>query len=118
MLLIIMDSLGNIPLFHSVVCGVPEETRRRVMVRELFIVLGVLAVFLYAGDHILSVLGLQGLSLSIGGGVVLFLIAINMVFPQHGLRTGTEREDPFIVPLAVPFIADPSAIAACVRRKN
>jgi multiple antibiotic resistance protein len=112
MLLIIMDPLGNIPLFHSVLDGVPEENRRRVMVRELFISLGVLTLFLFAGNHILAALGLQGPTLSIGGGVVLFLIAINMVFPQHGLRTGTEREDPFIVPLAIPFIAGPSAIAA------
>ena len=65
-----------------------------------------------AGNHILAALGLQGPTLSIGGGVVLFLIAIHMVFPQHGLKTGTEREDPFIVPLAIPFIAGPSAIAA------
>ena len=112
MLLIIMDPLGNIPLFHSVLSGVPEENRRRVMVRELFIALGALMLFLFAGNHILAALGLQGPTLSIGGGVVLFLIAINMVFPQHGLRTGTEREDPFIVPLAIPFIAGPSAIAA------
>ncbi len=46
------------------------------------------------------------------GGIVLFLIAIGMVFPQHGIKGDLEREDPFIVPLAMPLIAGPSAIAA------
>tara|TARA_B100000530_G_C15825231_1_gene435126 strand:- start:54 stop:677 length:624 start_codon:yes stop_codon:yes gene_type:complete len=114
MLVIIMDPLGNIPLFHSVLSGIPEEKRHRVMVRELFIALGILTTFLFLGNHILSILGLEKPAISIGGGVVLFLIAINMVFPQHGLRTDTERQDPFIVPLAIPFIAGPSAIAALI----
>ena len=114
MLVIIMDPLGNIPLFHSVLSGIPEASRPRVMVRELFIALGILAIFLFLGNHILSILGLEKPAISIGGGVVLFLIAINMVFPQHGLRADTERQDPFIVPLAIPFIAGPSAIAALI----
>ncbi len=114
MLVIIMDPLGNIPLFHSVLSGIPEESRRRVMVRELFIALGILTTFLFLGNQILSILGLEKPAISIGGGVVLFLIAINMVFPQHGLRADTEKEDPFIVPLAIPFIAGPSAIAALI----
>jgi multiple antibiotic resistance protein len=114
MLIIIMDPLGNIPLFHSVLGGIPEESRRRVMIRELFIALGILTMFLFLGNHILSILGLQKPAISIGGGVVLFLIAINMVFPQHGLRSDTEREDPSIVPLAIPFVAGPSAIAALI----
>ena len=112
MLVIIMDPLGNIPLFHSVLSGIPEASRHRVMVREL--ALGILTTFLFLGNHILSILGLEKPAISIGGGVVLFLIAINMVFPQHGLRTDTERQDPFIVPLAIPFIAGPSAIAALI----
>ena len=82
------------------------------MVRELFIALAILTLFLFLGNPILSLLGLRQASLSIGGGVVPFLIALNMVFPQHGLKPGVEQEDPFIVPLATPLIAGPSAVAA------
>ena len=112
MLLIIMDPLGNIPTFHSILNPVPEERRRAIILRELLIALGILFGFLFAGQYLLSFLGLSQPALSIGGGVVLFLIAIHMVFPQHGLDPGREREDPFIVPLAVPLVAGPSAIAA------
>ena len=66
MLVIIMDPLGNIPLFHSVLSGIPEESRHRVMVRELFIALGILTTFLFLGNHILSILGLEKPAISIG----------------------------------------------------
>lgn len=111
-LLIILDPLGNIPLFHATLAAVPEARRRSVIIRELFIALLVLVSFLWTGNFVLTALGLQKPTLNISGGLVLFLIAINMVFPQHGLRSEIEREDPFIVPLAIPFIAGPSAIAA------
>jgi len=114
MLFLILDPLGNIPVFNSVLSGLPEGKRRRVIVRELLIALMVLLVFLFAGRSILGFLGLEQGSLSIAGGVVLFLIALNMVFPTKGLQVEPEREDPFIVPLAVPLIAGPSAVAALI----
>lgn len=111
MLLFIMDPLGNIPMFHSVLIEVPESSRRKVMIRELLIAFVVLVGCLIAGKPILSALGLQQSTLSIAGGLMLLLIALHMVFPQHGLKTDVESKDPFIVPLAVPLIAGPSAIA-------
>ncbi|MSR65873.1 MAG: NAAT family transporter [Pedosphaera sp.] len=111
MLLFIMDPLGNIPMFHSVLIEVPEPSRRKVMIRELLIAFVVLVGCLIAGKPILSALGLQQSTLSIAGGLMLLLIALHMVFPQHGLKTDVESKDPFIVPLAVPLIAGPSAIA-------
>ncbi len=111
MLLFIMDPLGNIPMFHSVLIEVNEADRRKVMIRELLIAFVVLLGCLIAGKSILGALGLQQSTLSIAGGLMLLLIALHMVFPQHGLKTDVESKDPFIVPLAVPLIAGPSAIA-------
>lgn len=111
MLLFIMDPLGNIPMFHSVLIEVNEADRRKVMIRELLIAFVVLLGCLIAGKSILGALGLQQSTLSIAGGLMLLLIALHMVFPQHGLKTDVESKDPFIVPLAIPLIAGPSAIA-------
>ncbi len=112
MLFLIMDPLGNIPIFHSVLEGVPSEKKTRVMARELIFAYLILLGFLVAGETILSLLGLKRPTLGIAGGLILFLIALRMVFPSHGLAGTEDREDPFIVPLAVPLIAGPSAIAA------
>ncbi len=113
LLFLIMDPLGNIPLYQSVLGRLPAERRRAVAVRELLIAFLILCLFLLAGEYILRLLGLQQSSLSLAGGVVLFLIAIRMVFPSHhGPLVEESIEDPLIVPLAVPFVAGPSAIAA------
>ncbi len=113
LLFLIMDPLGNIPLYQVVLGKLPPERRRFVAIRELLIAFVILCLFLFAGEYILSLLGLEQSSLSIAGGVVLFLIAIRMVFPsQHGQLVEDSDADPLIVPLAVPFVAGPSAIAA------
>jgi multiple antibiotic resistance protein len=112
MLFLIMDPLGNIPVFNSILANLPEGQRRRTVLRELIIALVVLMLFLLAGQQFLTVLGLQQSSLSITGGVILFLIALNMVFPNKGVHIEEERDEPFIVPLAIPLIAGPSTIAA------
>jgi multiple antibiotic resistance protein len=112
MLFLILDPLGNIPVFHALLAPLPEPQRRKVILRELLIALTVLLTLLFAGQAILRVLGLQPSSLSIAGGVILFLIALNMVFPAKGIHSELEAVDPFIVPLAVPLVAGPSAVAA------
>jgi MarC family integral membrane protein len=81
LLFLIMDPLGNIPLFLALLKDVPPQRRRKVMVRELLIALAVLIGFLLGGQYILKVLQLRQESVSIGGGIVLFLIGIRMVFP-------------------------------------
>ena len=113
LLFLILDPLGNLPVFNHLLSPVPVARRRQVILRECLIALGVLLVFLFAGRSIMGVLGLQQPTLSIGGGVILFLIALKMVFPEHGVGTGKgeAKEEPFIVPLAVPLFAGPSALA-------
>ena len=111
-LFLVMDPLGNIPPFLSVLKNVQPERRRRVLVREILIAYGVLLVFLFLGKRALALLSLQQETISVAGGIVLFLIALRMVFPQDGGLLGESLEgEPFIVPLAIPLIAGPSALA-------
>ena len=109
--LLVLDPFGNAPLFHSVLSKVPEERRRAVLARELLAALAILIGFLLVGRPLLGFLGLEPPTLSIAGGIVLFLIALGMVFPTRTLLGEPGDEEPFIVPLAVPFIAGPSSIA-------
>src|SRR5690606_1904874 len=100
------------PLFHSILGRIPAERRRPVLVREVTIAYAILIFFLFVGTPLLQFLGLEQSSLSLAGGILLFLIAIGMVFPRTGMPTVAEVDDePFIVPLATPLIAGPSGIA-------
>jgi multiple antibiotic resistance protein len=111
-LLLIMDPLGNIPPFMSALKKVDAERRRKVLVREILIAYAVLLTFLFAGKYILRLLSLQQETISIAGGIVLFLIALRMVFPREEPARDTLLGEPLIVPLAIPLIAGPSTLAA------
>jgi multiple antibiotic resistance protein len=111
-LFLVMDPLGNIPVFLSVLKVVPPERRRRVLFREIAIAYLVLLGFLLAGDVILRFLGLEEEAVAMAGGIVLFLIALRMIFPGERVAAGDTLEgEPFIVPLAIPLIAGPSTLA-------
>lgn len=110
-LFLIMDPLGNVPIFHSVLSRVEPDRRRCVMVRELVVALVILLGFLLVGNVILSFLGLSQPSLNIAGGIILFIMSLRMIFPTAETLSDADTTDPFIVPLAVPLIAGPSTIA-------
>ena len=111
-LFLIMDPLGNIPIFLSVLKGVPPARRRKVVVREVLIAYIVLLAFLLLGDGVLTVLQLDQETISIAGGIVLFIIALRMIFPQTRAEGAAPEGEPLVVPLAIPLIAGPSALAA------
>ncbi|RLM20702.1 antibiotic transporter [Brenneria alni] len=113
LLLLIMDPLGNLPIFMSVLKHLDPKRRRVVLIREMLIALGLMLIFLFAGERILSFLNLRTETVSISGGIILFLIAIRMIFPsQQGSSTGLPAgEEPFLVPLAIPLVAGPSLLA-------
>ncbi len=115
-LLLVMDPLGNIPIFLSVLKNVAPSRRQSIILREVFIALIVLLVFLFFGQDLLLFLHLQQETVSISGGIVLFIIGIRMVFPSrhNALMGATPDEEPFIVPLAIPLIAGPSTIATLI----
>lgn len=106
-----MDPLGNIPLTVVVLQHVDPSRRRAIVIREMFIALVVLIGAMFVGPSVMRVLGLENLVLQVAGGIVLFIIAINMIFPSENLLAGAEDAEPLIVPLAVPLVAGPSAIA-------
>ena len=112
-LFLVMDPLGNIPMFLAALSEVPPARRRIVLVRELLIAYAVLVACLLVGQPLLRSLRLEQESISIAGGIVLFLIALRMIFPSEGAGLADSIEgEPFIVPLAVPLIAGPSALSA------
>ena len=111
-LFLIMDPLGNVPVFNGILSKIDTKRRTRVLARELLFALLILMGFLFAGNAILAFLGLTQPSLNIAGGVLLFIISLKMIFPSHTeQKEDGEAEEPFIVPLAVPLIAGPSTIA-------
>jgi multiple antibiotic resistance protein len=111
LLFLVMDPLGNIPLFLTALRSVPPQRQTRVVTRELVVAYVILLVFLFAGRYLLQLLEISPPALTIAGALVLFLIALRMVFPtSEGLEQGIEGE-PFIVPLAIPYVAGPSALA-------
>lgn len=111
-LFLIMDPLGNVPIFNAILSNIEPKRRSKIVARELVIALIILLGFLFAGNSILSFLGLTQSSLNIAGGVLLFIISLRMIFPgRRDSVDDVEEEEPFIVPLAMPMIAGPSTIA-------
>ncbi|WKX26617.1 YhgN family NAAT transporter [Tatumella ptyseos] len=113
LLILIMDPLGNLPIFMSVLKHIDPKRRRVIIIRELLIALVIMLLFLFTGEKMLAFLNLRAESVSISGGIILFLIAIKMIFPSpesstSGLPAG---EEPFLVPLAIPLLAGPSLLA-------
>lgn len=118
-LFLIMDPLGNLPVFMSVLKTIEPKRRRLVLVRELIFSLIIMFTFLFSGQVVLDFLNVRQESVSIAGGIILFLIGLKMIFPQPGGVTGlTSGEEPFIVPLAIPMIAGPSVLAALILLAN
>ena len=111
LLLLITDPFGSIPIFANALRNVAPERRSWVIVREVMIAFALLLTFMFVGDAFLRVMNLSGLSLQIAGGVILFLIALRMVFPPPEERSSTMQGEPLVVPLAVPALAGPSALA-------
>ncbi len=113
MLYLILDPIGNTPLLMTLLKDTSLQRRNWVIVRENLIALGVLLFFLYCGRPLLNFLDIHGPELEIAGGVVIFLISLRMIFPTRGGVMGESEftGEPFVVPLAIPLIAGPSAIA-------
>ena len=110
---LVMDPLGNIPFFLAALKPVDPKRHTQILIRELLLAYGVMVVFLFAGQFLLGLLHISEPALTIAGGVILFLIALRMVFPspERSLHEEVEGE-PFLVPLAIPYVAGPSLLAA------
>jgi multiple antibiotic resistance protein len=110
-LFFVINALGNIPLFIGLLSKYPAKRQRKIIIRELLIALGILLIFNFFGDELLHALGVSQPIIGIAGGVLLFIIALGMIFPKSGPHKAPTQE-PMIVPLAMPLIAGPGAIAS------
>jgi multiple antibiotic resistance protein len=112
-LFLVMDPVGNIPLFLAQLRPLAAARQRVVLGRELFIAYLALVAFLFGGRYLVAFLNLREEAISIAGGIILFLIALRMVFPTlgGGSQTAVDDGEPLVVPLAIPGIAGPSCLA-------
>ncbi|MBN2578030.1 MAG: NAAT family transporter [Pirellulales bacterium] len=113
-LFLVMDPLGNVPVFLGCLRGVDDRRRLRVVVRESVFALVILLLFLFFGTTLTGILQIHTEALQISGGVLLFLISVGMIFPRSKHSNAAEQpleEEPFIVPLATPLVAGPSCMA-------
>lgn len=111
-----MDPFGNVPLFLSALNPITADRRRKVIIRELLLALAALILFLFLGRYILSAIGISESILTTAGGVILFLIALRMVFPPargpYPVDVDESSGEPILVPLAIPLLAGPFALAS------
>lgn len=112
LLFIVLDPLGNVPLYLSQLKTVPAARRRAVAMRELGIAYLVLLFFFFAGAAFMKLLALDTAAVKVAGGVVLFIIALRMIFPdEKGMFGHSPGGEPLIVPLAIPAVAGPGALS-------
>jgi len=111
-LCLIMDPFGNIPLFISALKKVAPERRKTVLIRELAIAVLIMLVFLFVGDWFMRVFGIHSFSMSIAGGIILFIISAKLVFGNDTEpNADPKEEEPFVVPLAIPLVAGPAVLS-------
>ena len=111
-LALVMDGFGNIPLFIAALKKVAPERRKTVLIRELAIALIIMVAFLFLGKWFLRAFGIHEYSLSIAGGIILFIISVKLVFGgDEEPKNGPKEDEPFVVPLAIPLVAGPAALS-------
>ncbi len=112
-LFLLMDSIGNVPIFISLLKDFSPQRQRVIIFRELLIALGVMVSFYFVGDGLLKILSVSEQTVMMAGGLILFLIALKMIFPpeEQVTRNATPDKEPFIVPLAIPLLAGPGVLA-------
>ncbi|WP_343187669.1 YhgN family NAAT transporter [Buchnera aphidicola (Periphyllus koelreuteriae)] len=113
LLILIMDPLGNLPIFMTILKNFNSKKRRIIIIREMLISLLIMTIFLFSGENILNFLNLKTETVSISGGIILFFISIKMIFPNEEIKNKKEilKDEPFLVPLAIPLVAGPSILA-------
>ncbi len=113
-LFLLMDSIGNVPIFVSILKDIDPARQRIIIIRELVIALVIIILFNFIGDALLDFLNVKVPTILISGGIILFIIALKMIFPvKRDPDTELPQEkEPFIVPLATPLVAGPAVLAA------
>lgn len=110
MLWLVMDSVGNIAIFAGILSHIPHEKRKKIILRESFFALIIVFFFFFCGSYLLEGMQLSHAALGISGAIILFLIAVKMIFPSEKNKEQQEPLEPFIVPLAIPLTVGPGCI--------
>ena len=113
-LFLLMDSVGNIPLFIAILKDIPGKRQLQIIFRELIIALLIMVTFHFVGDALLRALQIQQYAVLVAGGIILFLLSLKMIFPtgHDADAIPSKDKEPFIVPLAIPLVAGPAVLAA------
>jgi MarC family membrane protein len=114
---IVMDALGNLPIFITQLKNVPIKNQKKVVIREHLIALVIIILFYFVGRGILDFLKISTYSLQIAGGIILFILSLTMLFSTKE-ETFSKSKEPFIVPLAVPLIAGPAVLTTIILFSN
>ncbi len=109
-LFLILNAVGQIPLFISILSPYPPIRQKKIIIRELIFALIILMLFTFFGNEILKLLGVTRFVISIAGGFLLLLISLSMIFPSDKGTSGLPKHEPMVVPLAIPVIAGPGSI--------
>ncbi|UDG80257.1 YhgN family NAAT transporter [Candidatus Annandia pinicola] len=118
LMLLIMDPIGNLPVFISLLKNFKPIRRKIILIREMFIALLLMVLFLFIGQKILNLLNLKPETISISGGLILFFISLKMMFPNYDKNNELIYDEPFLVPLAIPLVAGPSLLATLIILSN
>lgn len=111
-LFLLMDSIGNVSPFLTLMQGIDPKRQKIILLREMCIALATMIVFNYLGNIVFSLLGICSITARLTSGIIIFLVAIKIIFPSsNGLRSNLPQGEPFIIPLAIPLIAGPSVLA-------
>lgn len=108
---LLTDGVGNIPIFLSILRKYDAIDQRKIIIREMIIAFAILSLFFFCGKTILSLMNISVAAVQVSGGVILFIMALKMIYPTYENMKQEDDSEPFIVPLATPLMAGPSSIA-------
>ncbi len=118
-LLCIMDPLGNLSCVLQLTEGLDARLQKKILLREMLFALACMLLFNFIGDFLLNYLELSSIAVRFSAGVILFLVAIKVLFPAtNSIRNSLPKGEPFLVPLAIPLIAGPSLLATIMLYAN
>lgn len=106
----VLNATGQVPLFLALLAPFDHDRQVRIIIRELVAALVILLVFTFFGDWVLQVLGISRPIIGMAGGILLFIISLGMIFPKAAGTTEALKQEPMIIPLAIPVITGPGAI--------
>lgn len=119
-LFLLMNPIGNVPIYLALLKEIPPRRQAQIILRELAMALAILLLFQFVGQGLLNLLGVKKDALLIAGGLILLIIAMRMIFPpeKSTAKITEKKEEPFLVPLAIPLVAGPAILSAIIIYSN